>query len=173
MEPEKNVSELPNTSDPTQKLAQTELEAAIAITKKIINYPISSFFTNVDDMVQYIPRSKASTALSLSTILSGLNDNKYSRIEDWKNDMNSVWNNALSSPTLPLGIYLIANELKKKFEKKTKFIPKTSEQQWEYKVRKENKKLLKLAKSFVELNCTEEEVSAAPKNKIVLKKKKQ
>lgn len=119
------------------------------ITNKLYNYPISDSFRqpvnpDEDGCNDYFDRIKR--PMDLGTVLQNLSENKYQSIDQWKNDVNQIWKNAMTynDPSSP--IYIIALDLSETFKKMAESIPKTPTEEWVRKLRKEHAKLQRLFK---------------------------
>jgi hypothetical protein len=63
--------------------------------------------------------------MDLSTVLSRLNSNHYASAFEWYADLNLIWQNAMNFNPRPSWLFLIADFLQKKCERKYSRIPHT------------------------------------------------
>lgn len=134
-------------SSSNSSMNSTQANYCTKVTNKLYDYSLSNFFRQPVNPVEdgcedYFERIKR--PMDLGTVLQNLKDNKYQSIEQWKNDMNQIWKNAMiyNEPSSP--IYIIAQDLSELFKKKVESIPKTPVEEWVMKMRKEHAKLQKL-----------------------------
>ena len=93
--------------------------------------------------------------MDLSTMKTKLDDHVYKNSQEWLNDINLIWKNALTYNQNGSPLYVIAKFLKEKCEKKYKTIPKTEADLNELKLRKAHSKLQKvLTFPYPELSLT-------------------
>lgn len=176
----KNFSSI--TKQTNIPITKTQIEFALYITNKLMNYPISYFLRTSSEFenaasLEKLAKIRSLHPLYFSSIISNINDSVYKTLEEWKNDMNKLFGNVLtyfpeSSPYAQITI-----ELQNKFLEKIKKSPTNSSDFWIYKLDKSNKKLQKCLNQFNTLNFDSEtklnsENTEKP-HKIVLHKKKE
>ncbi|KAK8891369.1 hypothetical protein M9Y10_028577 [Tritrichomonas musculus] len=129
------------SSNANSTLNQVQLQNCVKITKKINDFTMARFFRQPvdpkrDGAEDYLEKIKK--PMDLGTVLQNLHDNKYASVDQWRNDMNLIWKNAMTynNPTSPL--YIIAQDLQETFKKMTENIPRTQTVEWIMKVRKEH-----------------------------------
>lgn len=117
------------------------------VTKKINECSMARYFRQpvdpkLDGATDYF--DKIRKPMDLGTVLQNLQDNKYSSVEKWRDDMNLIWKNAMTynNPTSPL--HAIAKDLGETFRKMTEIIPATPTEEWVMKMRKANDKVLRI-----------------------------
>ena len=155
-----NNSRSPSTAALNQTpMNEVERRFAKEITEKMKNYPISFYFLEPidpkrDQLPNYLQTIKPGVPMDLSTVTKNLEKNAYTTIDDWKKDMNMIWDNAKRYNNAGSPFYLIADELKQIFKRKTEFIPKTEIDEWTIKVKKANKRIMKTSESRLMINYT-------------------
>ena len=129
------------SSNANSTLNQVQLQNCVKITKKINDFTMARFFRQPvdpkrDGAEDYLEKIKK--PMDIGTVLQNLHDNKYASVDQWRNDMNLIWKNAMTynNPTSPL--YIIAQDLQETFKKMTENIPRTQTVEWIMKVRKEH-----------------------------------
>lgn len=134
-------------SSSTPGLSGVQKNYCIKITKKIMDYPISIFFRKpVDPEKDNAPGyyDKIKKPMDLSTVLKHLDENHYTSVERWKDEMNLIWRNAMSYNPEGDYIHMIAKELNYVFQRFCEKIPKTELEAWIFRVGKKHAKLMKL-----------------------------
>lgn len=114
-------------------------------TKKLLQMPLASFFVNpVDPKAAPGYSQKIKKPMNLAKVLKKLEENKYTGVDKWKEDINLVWNNAISynSPETPL--HIVAQELKAYFKIKTEHIPRSHHELWIKHVNKCHKNIIQM-----------------------------
>ena len=107
------------------------------ITKKFLEMPLAIFFVDaVDSRSAPGYAEKIKKPMCLSKVLKKLQENKYNTIEKWKDDVNLVWNNAITYNNQGTPLHLIAKELKELFKIKTENIPHNVNEIWTKKIAK-------------------------------------
>lgn len=129
------------SSNSNSTLNQVQLQYCIKITKKMNDFTMARYFRQPvdpkrDGAEDYF--DKIRKPMDIGTVLQNLQDNKYSSVDQWRNDMNLIWKNAMTynNPQSPL--YIIAQDLQETFKKMTEYIPRTQTVEWIIKVRKEH-----------------------------------
>lgn len=155
---------------------QVQSQFCTSITKKINDFPMARYFAQpvdpkIDGVADYFDKIKK--PMDLGTVLQNLHDNKYLSVDQWKNDMNLIWKNAMTynGPGYPL--YIIAQDLQDTFRKMTETIPRTHTIEWLMKVRKEHLALQRIimAKPNDDASKGEQSGNSTPQSKprIILK----
>lgn len=128
-----------------------EKDACLKITKKFIDMPISAEFRELVDDKNELYYSKIKTPMALNTVLKKLNENKYNKVQEWKDDMNTIWNNAIKfnkghqfSDSPQKFIFYFAKELSQRFKELSENIPSTLFQEWILNLEEKQKKLTKI-----------------------------
>ncbi|KAH0793171.1 Bromodomain containing protein [Histomonas meleagridis] len=83
--------------------------------------------------------------MDLTTIKKKLSGNKYASIEEWKHDVNQIWENAMVYNDEGTLLYLIAKEMKLWFNRKYIKIPINKDEDWILSLTKTSKKLYDLS----------------------------
>lgn len=108
-----------------------ERHSAIQIMTKLIQHPITAIFHRSFDTTN---GPKGCTAIqspySLLNIQKRLVDSQFSSMSDWKNEIESCWNNALKYKDQNKNIFAAAEECQKIFNKLTKSTHDKSLKSW-------------------------------------------
>ncbi|OHT02934.1 Bromodomain containing protein [Tritrichomonas foetus] len=126
---------------------QVQAQFCAKITKKISNFTMARFFRQPvdpkrDGAEDYLDKIKK--PMDLGTVLQNLHDSKYQSVDQWKNDMNLIWKNAMTYNNQASPLYIIAQDLQETFKKLVETIPKTHTEEWLMRVRKEHNKLQRI-----------------------------
>ena len=140
---------------PIPKLSNFHTLFALDITNKLMSYPISSFFikttkNSTNTVPEYYSKIKSPQIIDLTIIKNKLENFDYSNLSEWKKDMNILWSNVLDFYPADSPHYIIANELKQKYQKMIAHVPNSEEDYWLAKITKQNKKIQKYCKQIQE-----------------------
>lgn len=83
--------------------------------------------------------------MDLSLVKRKLNNNDYYSMNEWAEDVNQIWKNAMIYNNEGTLIYLIAQEMELWFKKKFESIPRNKDEEWMTSLRKSTKKLFDLS----------------------------
>ena len=143
------MSERKNKASSTSSGAMTKVQLAYItkVTKKINDCQMARYFRQpvdpkLDGATDYFDRIKK--PMDLGTVLQNLQDNKYTNVEKWREDMNLIWKNAMTynGPESPL--YAIAKDLSEMTRKMTELIPSTPTEEWMIRLRSANEKVIRI-----------------------------
>jgi hypothetical protein len=107
-------------------LTMVELSFCRQATQSLLDSPLCyAFATPIDPNADWASDyfRLISHPMALSTILSRLNSNNYCSTSEWYNDLNLVWQNAMTFNPRHSYLFTIADFLQKKCEKKFAKIP--------------------------------------------------
>jgi hypothetical protein len=79
--------------------------------------------------------------MDLGTVLQRLNNEKYSSLERWKEDVAQIWKNASLYNGEGTLMDLLARELSDIFRRYCETIPRTESELWQYRLRRSQAKL--------------------------------
>ena len=122
----------PTTVDGQMNLIQ--IDFCKKVTHKINKLPISQFFK--------LPNADRGKSTDLERITDKLDKNEYTSVEQWKDDMNSLWKHVLKDENHKYK--LIAKELSTLFRSYTEIIPRNEDDNWLIMLKKEHTKLCKI-----------------------------
>ena len=114
-------------------ITSEQKEKCLKIIDNILERPISLVFQDpVDPILDEVPDyfDIISRPSDLSTVRQRLVDNKYESMQDFKDDVNLIWENAITyngRPSLPA---YIADELSKYFNKQIAALEDPQVEQW-------------------------------------------
>lgn len=114
-------------------ITSEQKKKCIKIVDDIFKRPISAMFHDpVDPVLDEVPDyfDYIKTPSDLSTVRQRLNENKYSTIAEFKNDMNLIWENAITYNGKQSFAGCIADELSKYFNKKFSKLEEPQVEQW-------------------------------------------
>jgi hypothetical protein len=106
---------------------EVERDFCQQFTRQIFECPLSfEFRYPIDPEAAWAPDyfRIISRPLDLSTILSNLKLQKYNSTSEWCQDMNTVWQNAMTFNRKPALLYFVADFLQKRCEKVFNKIPR-------------------------------------------------
>ena len=99
--------------------------------------------------------------MDLSTIRKNLNNGQYKLLDEWADDVNLVWHNAMLFNSEGTLIHLVAKEMEMWFKKKFKNMPRNTDEEWVMMLRKSTKKMMYLTQhppaSIVPMKAATEE----------------
>ncbi|EAY20814.1 Bromodomain containing protein [Trichomonas vaginalis G3] len=128
-----------------------EKEYCIKVTNAIFDMPISQDFREFVDDKNSAYYSKIKNPMCLREVLRKLTENKYAKVQDWKDDMNLIWQNAFKFNKNIQGwgnrqkfIYTFAKELSNRFKEMSENIPSTRFQEWVLNLEEKQKKLSRI-----------------------------
>lgn len=130
----------------SSKLTDTQYNYCVKITKKISDFSISDFFlypVDTKEHTDYLAKIK-NKPMDLGTVSEKLASHQYTTLNEWKSDMNLIWKNALSYNEANTLVYLLAEELQKKFKEMAESIPASKDEEWVYKMKKIQNKLQRI-----------------------------
>ena len=132
------------------KIPQKQLNECIKITKFLINSPGCSIFKTPvdpiqDNLVDYFDKIKSPQ--DLGTILERLSNGNYNSINNWKNDINLVFDNARKYFGPHSFITVLSNSMENKFNKIYSKIFFTSSENWMNEINNKFHKINRLMKS--------------------------
>ncbi|KAH0785269.1 Bromodomain containing protein [Histomonas meleagridis] len=84
--------------------------------------------------------------MDLTTIRKKLNNNEYKSYENWAEDVNQVWENAMIYNNEGTLIYVMAQDMELWFRKKYQNLPQDRDEEWMKTLRKASKKMLELSR---------------------------
>lgn len=148
-----------NKGNTVSQLNPVQTEICTRITQKIFDMPISFFFrepVRLDEVPNY--KETIKKPMDLSTVLVKLTDHAYKNVDQWKDDMNLIWNNAQKFNPEGNVVHHIAGDLQLVFKRKSEHIGKTEFDDWQNKVRKAYQKLQQVV-----------DAKPMPKAKIILR----
>ena len=125
------------------QITPTQLEFCKKLTKKIYDMPLARYFRSPVN-VHEVPNYKVKKPMDLGTVTTKLENDSYKNVDQWRNDMRLIWDNAREFNQPGTLLNQIATELKSYFEKKTAIIPHTDFELWQLKVKKQHQKVLDL-----------------------------
>lgn len=137
-----------STSRSTIKLTDTQYKYCVKITNKMSNFSIAEYFlcpVDINEHPDYL--NKVKKPMDLGKVLEKLESHQYSTLNDWKNDMNSIWKNAFAYNEQDTVVYMIAEELQKKFKEMADLIPLSKDEEWVYKMKKIHNKFQRILQS--------------------------
>ena len=129
-----------------------ELTFAKETTDKLYDHPIISIFFNlpVDPERENVPDyfDVIKNPMDLGTVKDKLKSQQYNSVEEWKADIELIWNNAITYHGDKKNVVLeIAYYGKNKTDKLLALIPKSQEDVWFLKMQKVCKKINKIIAS--------------------------
>ncbi|KAK8852372.1 transcription initiation at TATA-containing promoter protein [Tritrichomonas musculus] len=130
----------------SSKMTDTQYNYCVKITKKISDFSISDFFlypVDTKEHTDYLAKIK-NKPMDLGTVSEKLASHQYTTLNEWKSDMNLIWKNALSYNEANTLVYLLAEELQKKFKEMAESIPASKDEEWVYKMKKIQNKLQRI-----------------------------
>lgn len=136
------------TSRSSIKLTDTQYKYCQKITNKISKLSIAEIFLypvdlNVcSDYLTYVKKP-----MDLGKVSEKLETHQYSTLNDWRNDMNLIWKNALAYNPQSSVAYLMAEELQKKFKELTETVPLSKDEEWVFKLKKIHNKFQRILQS--------------------------
>lgn len=135
------------SSNANSTLNQVQHQYCVKITKKINDFTMARFFRQPvdpkrDGAEDYLEKIKK--PMDIGTVLQNLQDNKYTSVDQWRNDMNLIWKNAMTYNDSHSPLYIIAQDLQETFKKMTENIPRNTTVEWIIKVRKEHNMLQRI-----------------------------
>jgi len=149
------------------QITPTQILFCKKITKKIRSLPISGDFSRKVDPVADGARDyyeKIANPMDLGTVLKNLDVSHYKTVDQWKNDMNLIWNNALSYNHAGTPLYYVADALMKLFQEYSSQIPRNEYELWSHNVNKATKKLEDMMKGAPGSNLFESSPLSTPKH---------
>lgn len=128
------------------KMDETTRQQCITVTKELINHPLASYLaektsTIKEDLLRF------EDEITIGGILVKLNENKYSSINEWKDEMNRFWEECLHEYQKGSQCYAAVCVLSDKFQNKLGTMKFTPEERWIQKVKANVKILLQLISS--------------------------
>jgi hypothetical protein len=93
-----------------------------------------------DDVPHYFEKIKR--PMDLTTVQTNLEHSNYQSLDAWKTDIALIWKNAKDYNGPESLISLMALELATFFQKECELIPKTEWDLWDYRIRKQQQKLM-------------------------------
>ena len=133
------------TSSSSSQMTKTQIDFCRRTTQSIYDLPIAKIFrvpVNLKEVPNY--KEKVKKPMDLGTVLSRIEAEHYKNVEQWKNDMKLIWENAKEFNPPGSFYNLIACELKMSFEKQVIYIPKNDLESWQFKVKKQHQKIARL-----------------------------
>ena len=127
-----------------------EKHKCIELTNKMIHKDLCRPFRDkVDPVRDYAPDyfSIVHRPMDLTTIKKKLNNNEYKSYENWAEDVQQVWENAMIYNNEGTLIYLMAQDMENWFRRKYKKLPRTKDEEWMILLKKASKKMLMLSKN--------------------------
>jgi len=126
-------------------LSKFQLSKCLEIIEKLIAWPICSPFIEMvdperDGAPDYL--EKISEPMALNEVKRKLNNNSYDSIQDWKRDVNLIWQNAKTYNGEDTLFAHMAMEASLWFNEKMNRFPTTAEEEWTGKIQRTTKKLL-------------------------------
>lgn len=119
------------------KLTDIQYKHCLKVTNKMSKFPIAVYFLDQVDLKEHPDYlTKVRKPMYLGKVLEKLETHQYSTLNDWKNDMNMIWKNAFTYNEQNSLVYLIAEELQKKFKEFTETIPLSKDEEWVFKMKK-------------------------------------
>lgn len=157
-------------------MTSVQRRLCIEITEKIISLPIAGHFSRpvnpeLDGAPDYFEIIKK--PMDLSLVLKKLNDDQYTTLDKWKEDMNQIWKNAQTYNDHTTPIHAIARELSEYFRRRCENIPRNEIELWLSKVNKKHVKLMRIldAKPDPKKNVLDAKPKSARPTKILLRQK--
>lgn len=114
-------------------LTKAQKEKCVEIVEELFSHPISEVFQEpVDPIVDEVPDyfDVIQNPSDLSTVRTKLMTDQYDNLQDFKRDVNLIWENAITyngKPSLPA---FIADELSKLFQKRFYVLEEPPLEQW-------------------------------------------
>jgi len=123
-----------------------ELEFCKDVTKRLIDHPLCKAYLRpvnpeLDGAHDYFKIIKH--PMDLGTIMKKLENNEYTKVQEWQSDIKLVWDNSKEYNTGKGVLHLTADKMIKVCNKIFKYIPKTEVDIWILKLSKANAKLAK------------------------------
>ena len=82
--------------------------------------------------------------MDLGTIRKNLNNGEYKQLDEWADDVNLVWHNAILFNNEGTLIHLMAKEMEMWFKKKLERMPRNKDEEWVMMLRKWTKRMMYL-----------------------------
>lgn len=125
-------------------LTKFQQNKCLEIIAKLINWPICSPFVEMvdpekDGAPDYLEVIK--NPMALNEVKKKLNSNSYANLQEWKDDVNLIWENAKTYNGEDTLFTHMAMEAKLWFQHKMDSFPSTPEEEWTRKIQKTAKKL--------------------------------
>lgn len=142
----------PSIKEDPQPFTNVELNFAMKITNKMMKNPLATFFLKpVDPIVDGAPdyNTRIKRPMDLGTIKNNLCNKSINTIEQWKEDMNLVWNNAMAYNPPGSPYFDIALELSRLFKEKTKYIPVTDVDEWNLQIKQKSNQIARITKEYL------------------------
>ena len=114
----------------SHSISPAEKDFCCKLVHKLMNSPICKEFvlpvdpneSYADDYFKIIARP-----MDLTKVLNKLNDNKYTNVVSFEDDLNLIWQNAMTFNRKPSPLYYVADFLQKKCAKKLSKVPATEQ----------------------------------------------
>ncbi|EAX99349.1 Bromodomain containing protein [Trichomonas vaginalis G3] len=120
-----------NDKPQTATLTQTQTDACLKITREIFDLPIATYFRAPVNTAEF-PNYKVKKPMDLGTVIQRLDEQKYKNVDQWRNDMKLIWDNAKDFNSPDSIVHSVALELKQYFERKSDRIPKNEMEAWQF-----------------------------------------
>lgn len=136
------IAEEPALSDVELKYMKEHLE-------KLMNHPLAiAFLEPVDPEAEGLPNYKKviKRPMDLGTIKKKLHDDKYKTVDEFVEDINLVWQNAIKFNGKKSLLKSCAEKLQKKCDRWFQVIPRDEIEVWEMEVRNRERELMRIFK---------------------------
>ena len=136
------------------KMTRFQLLKCVEITERLIDWEICAPFVDLidpkeDGAPNYYEIIK--NPMSLAGVLGNLVNNKYDSIDNWAQDVNTIWENAVTYNGVNTVFAQMALEASLWFNKKVKKIPSSREEEWTAKMQSITQKLMAIIMNAPEL----------------------
>jgi hypothetical protein len=138
-------------------MSSVQLAFCTDLTKKFLAYPVARFFRDpVNPTRDCAPdyHEKIKRPMDLGTVLQNLQEEKYSSVEKWRDDMNLVWKNAMAYNGQGSPLFAIAKDLSETFRVKSEVVPSTATEDWLLRLRSRQQKIMRLLQARPEGKAT-------------------
>lgn len=132
-----------NDKPQTGTLTQTQTDTCMKITKEIFDLPIAEHFRKPVNTAEF-PNYKVKRPMDLGTVMTRLDEQKYRTVDQWRNNMKLIWENAIDFNSPDSLLHSYALELKQYFERKSERIPKNEMEQWQIELQNCHNRLLEI-----------------------------
>jgi hypothetical protein len=114
-------------------MGKQDLERCIAATKKMKRSLYAFPFHQLPDRDSEAMRDyfqNVARPIDLATVLANLEQNAYGQIQEWVEDMNLIWENAINYNGADSMIGAAAIAMKEKFARVLEWLPLNAEEKW-------------------------------------------
>ncbi|EAX93952.1 Bromodomain containing protein [Trichomonas vaginalis G3] len=126
------------------RMTPQQLSKCIKFTQKVYDFPFTDDFKKPVDKIVQEYYQKILEPMDLGTILDKLKNGQYKSVEQWKDDLKKVWDNAMQFNDSRTILFAIAKDLKEYCKPKMDAIARSESDQWKISLKNQTKKLVKL-----------------------------